>query len=100
MARVDGAWNCVARTPMGAQEFMLVVKSDGDSFSGEVSGALGSMDIENGVVDGDTLTWSMEITSPFPMKLSVRATVDEDELQGIVDAGIMGAMPLSGARND
>lgn len=98
MANVDGQWECVTRTPMGAQESVLTIRSDGTSFSGSNVGALGSIDIEDGKVDGDTLTWEMEITTPFPMKLTARATVTGDTIQGTIDAGAMGAMPMSGTR--
>jgi len=98
MANVDGQWDCVTRTPMGGQESVLTIKSDGGTFSGSNVGALGSIDIEGGKVDGDTLTWEMEITTPFPMKLSARATVTGDRIEGTVDAGAMGAMPMSGTR--
>jgi hypothetical protein len=98
MANVDGQWACVTRTPMGPQESVLTIKSDGASFSGSNNGALGSIEIEGGQVDGDTLTWEMELSSPFPMKLSARATVSGDTIQGIVDAGVMGAMPMNGTR--
>lgn len=98
MANVDGQWECVTRTPMGPQDSVLTIKSDGTSFSGSNIGPLGSIDIEDGKIDGDTLTWEMEISSPFPMKLSARATVSGDTIQGTVDAGAMGSMPMSGTR--
>ena len=98
MANVDGQWDCVTRTPMGPQESVLTIRSDGGSFSGSNVGPLGSIDIEGGKVDGDELTWDMEISSPFPMKLSARATVSGDTIQGTIDAGAMGSMPMSGTR--
>lgn len=98
MANVDGQWDCVTRTPMGPQESVLTIKSDGGSFSGSNIGTLGSIDIEGGKVAGDELTWEMEISTPFPMKLSARATVSGDTIQGMVDAGVMGSMPMSGTR--
>ncbi len=100
MASIDGVWNVVIRTPMGPQEFVLNLKSDGDSFSGDASGELGSAPIDGGKVDGDTATWSMKLSKPMPMTLKVRVTVSEYEVEGVVDAGMMGVMPLSGARQD
>lgn len=98
MSNVDGQWACVTRTPMGPQESVLTIKTDGASFSGSNVGTLGSMDIDGGKVDGDTLTWEMELSSPFPMKLSARAVVSGDTIQGTIDAGAMGAMPMNGTR--
>ena len=56
MAAVDGDWDVTIKSPMGDQKAVLTVNSDGGSFSGQMSGGLGSMDIANGTVDGDTLT--------------------------------------------
>ena len=98
MANVDGQWECITRTPMGPQESVLTIRSDGSAFTGSNVSPLGSIEIANGRIDGDTLAWEMEISSPFAMKLSARATVSGDTIQGTVDAGAMGSMPMSGTR--
>ena len=55
-------------------------------------------DVENGKVDGNTLTWSMNMTVPMPMKLEGTATVDGDTLDGSVNAGAFGSMAMTGTR--
>ena len=97
MANVDGTWAVAVKTPMGDQKSDLTVTSSGDTFTGTMSGAMGSNDV-SGTVDGDTLIWSMDITSPMPMTLDNRATVDGDSMTGTVKAGAFGDMPLSGER--
>ncbi|HSX55069.1 MAG TPA: hypothetical protein VLG14_07215 [Sphingomonas sp.] len=98
MANVDGSWDTVAHTPMGDQKATLTVNSNGDSFTGSYSGALGSTEIQNGKVDGDKLMWSLDITVPMPMTLTCEATVDGDKLTGTVTAGAFGAFPMEGVR--
>lgn len=98
MADVDGKWNCVVASPMGDQEFVLTVVSDGDSFSGSAEGGIGSRDIAEGSVDGDTLAWSMAIPKPMPLTLTCKATVTGDTLEGKVKAGIFGSFPITGTR--
>lgn len=95
---VAGTYECVTKTPMGDQksEFNIVV--DGDSFSGTNTGAMGSMELENGKVDGNKLTWSMKMTVPMPMTLEGEATVDGDTITGAVKAGAFGSFPMSGTR--
>jgi hypothetical protein len=56
------------------------------------------MDIPSGTVDGDTISWSMDMTVPMPMKLDCTATVDGDAISGEVKAGAFGSMGLSGTR--
>ena len=85
---------------MGDQNGTLTVNDNGDgTFTGNMANAMGSMDIEGGKVDGNTLSWSMQMTSPMPMTLECEATIEGDSLTGNVNAGAFGAMPLSGQKN-
>jgi zinc protease len=98
MAAVDGDWDVTIKSPMGDQKSVFTVTSDGATFSGKVAGALGSMDVKDGSVDGNTLTWKMDMTVPMPMTLEGTATVDGDNISGEVKAGAFGSMALSGCR--
>ena len=84
---VAGTYECVTKTPMGDQKSDVTIVVDGDTFTGTNIGAMGSMELENGKVDGNTLTWSMKMTVPMPMTLEGTATVDGDSLTGSVKAG-------------
>ena len=95
---VAGTYECVTKTPMGDQKSDVTIVVDGDTFTGTNAGAMGSMEMENGKVDGNKLTWSMKMTVPMPMTLDCEATIDGDTLTGSVNAGAFGAMPLSGTR--
>ena len=95
---VAGTYECVVKSPQGDQKSTMVVNVDGDSWSGTNSGAQGSVDITDGKVDGNTLTWSMKMTVPMPMTLEGTATVDGDTVTGSVKAGAFGTFPLSGTR--
>ena len=97
MADVDGDWDCVIRTPVGVQRGVLGIRSDGDRFTGTMSSPLGALDLA-GRVDGDRLTWKMDIKSPFTMTLTCDATVRGDTIEGGVTAGVFGTSPLSGTR--
>ena len=98
MAEVDGKWNCTVESPMGAQEFVLTVVSNGDSFSGSAEGEIGRKEIDEGSVEGDTLSWTMQVSKPMPVTLTCRAQVSGDTLEGKVKAGIFGSFPISGTR--
>jgi zinc protease len=98
MAAVDGDWDVTIKSPMGDQKSVFTVTSSGDTFSGKVAGALGSMDVKDGTVSGNTLTWKMDMTVPMPMTLEGTATVDGDNITGDVKAGAFGSMALSGCR--
>jgi zinc protease len=98
MAAVDGDWDVTIKTPMGDQKAVLTVNSDGSGFSGQMAGGLGTMAIANGAVDGNTISWKMDMTVPMPMSLDATATVDGDAISGEVKAGAFGSMGLSGTR--
>lgn len=98
MAAVDGDWDVTVKSPMGDQKSVMTVTSDGASFSGQMAGAMGTMAIDSGSVDGNTLTWSMNMTVPMPMTLECSATVDGDAISGEVKAGAFGSMGLAGTR--
>lgn len=95
---VEGTWNTTVKSPMGDQKGTLTVNRDGDSWTGNMAGGMGSMDITNGTVEGDTIKWTMDMTVPMPMKLTCEATADGDNLTGKVNAGAFGDMPLTGTR--
>lgn len=98
MAQVDGSYDCITKSPMGDQKSVFSVNSDGDSFTGKNEGAMGSLDVENGKVDGNKLTWTMAMKVPMPMTLECEATVDGDNVSGTIKAGAFGSMAITGTR--
>jgi hypothetical protein len=95
---VDGKWEIVINSPMGAQKATLDLKTDGGTLSGTQSAAQGSGPLENGKVDGDAVSWSAKITSPMPMTLEFTGKVDGEKLSGSVKAGAFGSFPFNGSK--
>jgi hypothetical protein len=96
---VAGTYDISIASPMGEQKGSLTVNVDGNSFSGTVSNAMmGSMDISDGTVDGNKISWQMKMTTPMPMDLDCEATVDGDAITGAITAGAFGSMALTGTR--
>lgn len=98
MSKVDGAYDCVTKTPMGDQSSVFTIVSNGDSFHGTNAGPMGSLDVENGKVDGNRLSWTMKMTVPMPMTLTCEAVVDGDTINGSLDTGMFGKITMSGKR--
>ncbi|MCP5411769.1 MAG: hypothetical protein H6924_06495 [Alphaproteobacteria bacterium] len=94
----DGKWEIVINSPMGAQKATLDLATSGDSLTGTQSAAQGSGPLENGKVDGDSLSWSAKITSPMPLTLDFTGTVEGDKMSGQVKAGAFGSFPFTGNR--
>jgi hypothetical protein len=95
---VDGTYNIVINSPMGAQKVTLTLKASGNTLTGSQAGAQGTMDISEGKVDGNNVSWSANITSPMPMKLETTGTVEGNKISGNVKAGAFGSFPFSGER--
>ena len=62
MASVDGAYDCITKTPMGDQPSVFTVISNGAAFHGTNAGPLGSLDVKDGKVEGNMLKWMMAMT--------------------------------------
>ena len=86
----DGTWNTTMNTPMWAQNGTMELTTDGGSLSCKLSGPQGEIELEEGTVDGDSLTWKASITAPMAMTLEFSATVDGDEMSGDVKLGAFG----------
>ncbi|MEP6869116.1 MAG: hypothetical protein ABJA20_11430 [Novosphingobium sp.] len=95
---VAGTYNCTVQSPMGAQTGAFVIAVEGDTFTGSLSSPMGSMEVANGKVSGNTIQWTMGMTMPMPMTLEGTATIDGDALTGSIKAGAFGSMAITGTR--
>lgn len=95
---IDGTWNVTVNSPMGAQPSTLTVTAEGGALTGTQSAQGNTQPIANGKIDGDTVTWSNSITTPFPMTLEFTGKLDGDTLNGSVKAGSFGSFPFTGKR--
>ena len=95
---VDGKWEIVINSPLGAQKASLDISTNGTALTGTQQAAQGSGPLENGKVDGNNVSWSAKISSPMPLTLDFTGTVDGDKLSGSVKAGSFGSFPFTGNR--
>ena len=93
----DGNWKVTINTPMGARTMNVNIATSGDTFTGKVDSEMGTQEVQ-GKVDGDTLTWSTDITNPMPMKLEFTAKVEGDKMSGNCKLGMFGNASLTGER--
>lgn len=98
MTNIDGAWNIGIQEPTGEKKGILTLAAAANGFTGSLSGNGQSLEVTDGKIEGDTLTWSMKITKPIPLTLKVQAKVDGSTMAGAVTAGMLGSFPLKGTR--
>ena len=96
---VAGTWDCLTKSPLGDQTSTFTVVVDGGTFTGSNVGQMGSMPVEDGKVDGNRLTWKMQMTVPMPLTLECAATIEGDKLDGTITAGAFGSFPMTGTRS-
>ena len=58
-ADITGKWTGKMETPNGSRDVNMAFKADGAALTGSVSGRNGDTPIENGKIDGDTITFTV-----------------------------------------
>ena len=81
---------------MGEQTATLTLKEEGGALTGEMVGATGSTQVENGSVDGDVLKWSAKVTNPMPLTLEFEGKEEGGNLAGNVKLGAFGTSTFAG----
>jgi hypothetical protein len=78
---VTGKWAGKMETPNGSREVTMTFKADGAALTGSVSGRNGETPIENGKIEGDTLTFT--VTRKFndrEMKTNYKGTISGETI--------------------
>lgn len=96
--KVDGDWKVKMNSPMGTQDATLTLKADGNSLSGKIVGPQGTQDFDGGSIDGEALSWKINMTQPMPIELEFDAKVDGDTITGNVKLGAFGNATFDGQR--
>jgi hypothetical protein len=81
---VAGTWKGTLETPNGAQENTFVLKVDGEKLTGSVTGMMGTVDISDGKVDGDKVSFA--ISTDFGL-IKYSGAVKGDDMKLTLSAG-------------
>jgi cytochrome P450 len=92
------SWKMTLKTPMGPQEMTMYIVRDGAAFTGRIDSPMGSESVHDGRVDGDALSWSMDVKKPMPIKLTFDAKIAGSTMTGRAKLGAFGTADLSGQR--
>jgi hypothetical protein len=88
---VDGTWDITIKTLIGERKAKVVLTSE--------NGALRAKErsLYDGTVDGDTVRWKTDVTSPMALTLAFTGTVSGDSIAGSV-ATVLGTWSFRGIR--
>ncbi|HEX3915410.1 MAG TPA: hypothetical protein VHW71_18070 [Steroidobacteraceae bacterium] len=79
---VQGKWNITINTPMGDKSGVLELHVDGASVTGSLSDADHRVEITNGRIEGNQLSWQARIAKPMRLSFKFTALVDQDRISG------------------
>jgi hypothetical protein len=82
-ADVNGKWVGSVDTPNGPLELTYEFKAEGETLTGSVTSAMGTVALTNGKISGETLTYDVEIESG---KITHEATVNAEGTEITVKA--------------
>jgi hypothetical protein len=96
---VAARWKLTMNTPFGVQTPLLSIEQKDGAYGGTLAGATGTAPLERLKVDGASVSFTANVTTPmgtFPVSFS--ATVEGDAMTGRYET-MMGATDFSGVRD-
>jgi cytochrome P450 len=91
-------WKMTLKTPMGPQDMVMQIVRQDDIFTGRIESPMGSEPINNGKIQGDGLTWTMDVKKPTAIKVSFDVKIQGDTMTGHAKLGIFGKAAVNGQR--
>ena len=99
-ASLSGKWTWVVEAPGQTVELSVDLKQDGAKFSGTSVSMIGNAVIENGKVNGRTVTAILKAdVQGQPMEFAVDAVMNGDKISGTISGGAFGVLPFNGVRS-
>ncbi len=97
---VEGTWNLVIATPIGAQRIVLELSTTDGVLHGVARDQRYAEEVEltDIVLDGSRLTWAQSITKPMRLNLTFDVTVEGDQMTGRSKAGRLPGSKVTGHR--
>jgi cytochrome P450 len=97
-AAPDGAeaWAISMKTPGGPQDLTAYLVRENAKLTGRIDSKMGAIEIKDGKIDGDTLSWTMHVKKPMPVKLSFNVKVAGDAMTGKAKLGMFGEAEVTG----
>jgi hypothetical protein len=96
---IIGDWQVSAFTPFGVSNSTAKITSIEPFVSGTIIGERGSLDFDNGVVSGDTITFSATVDTPIKATLTVNVEVVDDKFEGTLEIDQYAKLDIKGEKN-
>jgi hypothetical protein len=96
---IIGNWQVSVFTPFGVSNSTANITSIEPFVSGTIIGERGSLDFDNGVVSGDTITFSATVDTPIKATLTVNVEVVDDKFEGTLEIDQYAKLDIKGEKN-
>ncbi|GIO28163.1 DJ-1/PfpI family protein [Ornithinibacillus bavariensis] len=94
----QGVWDTTISTPIGKLSVLLHLSAENGRIVGTARQGKELVTLDNPVLEGNTLKWTMKVTKPMHLTLKFTVTVDGNEMHGVAKAGMLPSSKLSGHR--
>jgi putative intracellular protease/amidase len=98
--RVDfqGKWDTTISTPIGKLSVLLNLTNKDGQIEGTAKQGEDTVTLNNPVLEGNQLKWSMKVSKPISLNLKFTVSVDGNNMIGEAKAGMLPASKLVGHR--
>ncbi len=93
-----GTWKAKLIAPMPTDDMIVVLVETDGVLTGTVTAEGETVEIVDGVADGNELSWVLNITKPIKMSFKMNVTQDGDSWTGKAKAKIFPAAKVVGTR--
>jgi imidazolonepropionase-like amidohydrolase len=96
-----GSWTLRINSPHGPLEVTLKLQQFGSDLTGTLTSPFGTVDISEGMLSGNNVTFKANINPPGGGSFVVlfRGILKDDTMSGSADAGIIGKMEFTGSKS-
>ena len=95
---IAGSFQVIINSPLGDRETTLNLDVTGEAVSGSIHSEDVLQNFSGGVINGNEVSWEMDLTRPVPLHLICTATVKGDSISGVMRLGAFGDANFSGTR--
>lgn len=93
---VNGTYEITITTPMGTRTHTLILETNNNTLNGTLTGPFGKQSISDGTINGNDISWSVELKPPRGFKaylMKVFRSVMQGIMGGFAGPPMMGPPP-------
>ncbi|GIP36489.1 DJ-1/PfpI family protein [Paenibacillus sp. J2TS4] len=95
---VQGKWDTTISTPIGKLSVILDITSEDGQIAGMAQQGEEIVPLDNPILEGNQLKWSMKVTKPMRLTLKFIVSIDGNKMYGEAKAGVLPSSKLTGHR--